>query len=53
LTENDSDSFNQRRKRVRKTRRLPQFDVCQNEILDKNSAYFDATQKFTPALIGL
>jgi hypothetical protein len=52
-TENDSDSFNHRRKRVRKTRQLPQFDVHQDEILGINSAYFDATEKYTPALIGL
>jgi hypothetical protein len=53
LTENDSDSFNQRHKCIRKTRQLSQFNVHQDVILTANSSNSDAIKESSPALIGL
>jgi hypothetical protein len=46
------DSFNQRCKRVRKMRQLPQFNVYQNKILTVNSSNSDSLELTAPTLIG-
>ena len=50
--ENSDSSSIQLRKRPRKARQLPQFDVYQDEISTTDSDKFSTSNESTPALIG-